>query len=185
METSLLSRFDRAAAAAEQVIRAVKPDQLDDPSPCTDWTVRQVINHVVGGSLFFQGFLTGEPPIDRATDYLGADPLQAFRNSVGSLREAFVRETPDRVVPTPFGEAPVRRLVEMRTTEMLLHGWDIAKATGQSTDLDPELADSRLESFRMMRAEGRGRGMFNDAQPARADATAADRLAAASGRAVG
>jgi uncharacterized protein (TIGR03086 family) len=96
-----------------------------------------------------------------------------------------VREpSPDRIVATPFGEGPVTALVEMRTTEMLVHGWDLAKATGQSTDLDPELADSRIESFRMMRASRRGQGMFNDEQPAPADATAADRLAAAAGRVV-
>jgi uncharacterized protein (TIGR03086 family) len=76
-------------------------------------------------------------------------------------------------------------LVEMRTTEMLVHGWDVAKATGQSTDLDPELAEARIDSFRKMRAAGRGRGMFDDEKPVPPGAPAADRLAAAAGRVVG
>jgi uncharacterized protein (TIGR03086 family) len=185
METTQLSRFDRAAVVAEEVISGIKADQLDDPTPCTEWSVRQVINHLVGGGVFFVSSMTGGPPIDRAADYLGKDPLAAFRDSVSRLREAFLREgSSDRIVTMPFGEVPVAMLVEMRTTEMLLHGWDVAKATGQSTDLDPELADSRIESFRLMRANRRGRGVFNDEQPAPDDATAADRLAAAAGRVV-
>ena len=72
----------------------------------------------------------------------------------------------------------------MRVTEMMLHGWDTARATGQSTDLDPELARECAEQFRRLRAGGRGAGMFADERPAPDDATEADRLAAASGREV-
>jgi uncharacterized protein (TIGR03086 family) len=185
MDDAQLSRFDRAATVADQVIAGVKADQLGDPTPCTEWDVRQLLNHVVGGTLFFLSFLEGGPPVDRQADHLGGDPSAAFRESLRRLRQAFLREeSPDRLVPTPFGEAPIRMLVEMRTTEMLVHGWDIAKATGQSTDLDPELAESRIESFRKMRAARRGSGMFADEKPAPPGATAADRLAAAAGRAM-
>jgi uncharacterized protein (TIGR03086 family) len=185
MENTLMSRFDRAAAVADQAIAAVKPDQFTDPTPCTEWNVRQVINHIVGGNLFFLTFLEGGPPVDRLADHLGDDPSAAFRETVQRLREAFLREeSADRVVPTPFGEAPIRMLIEMRTTELLVHGWDVAKATGQSTDLDPELAEAKIESFRKMRTARRGRGVFDDEKPVPPGATAADRLAAAAGRVV-
>jgi uncharacterized protein (TIGR03086 family) len=188
-ETNPLARFDRAAEAAGRVIAGVKPEQLDDPTPCTEWNVRQVINHIVGGTLFFVHALeTGSfdrDSFDRSRDFLGDDPAAAFRDSVARLHERFAAPGAlQQMVPTPFGVQPAAMLAEMRVTEMLVHGWDVAKATGQPTDLDPELAEERIEPFRAMRASGRGRGMFRDEQPVPDGATAADRLAALAGRTV-
>jgi uncharacterized protein (TIGR03086 family) len=86
-----LSRYDRAAAVAAGIIAAVKPDQLDGPTPCADWTVRQVINHLVTGNLLFANIVRGTPPPDRGQDHLGDDPMRAFRDGVADLRAAFSR----------------------------------------------------------------------------------------------
>jgi uncharacterized protein (TIGR03086 family) len=178
-----LQRFDRSAAAAGAVFADVEPDQLDLPTPCAGWTVRTLLNHVVYGNQRFVREAAGKPPVDPAADHLGDDPADAFRESTAQLRAVFAAEGAlDRVVPTPFGDAPARMLLEMRVVDMLLHGWDAAKATGQSTDLAPELATSLIESFRRMRASGRGAGMFGEMQPEPEGGTAADRLAAVAGR---
>ena len=84
-----------------------------------------------------------------------------------------------------FVLAIVMVLLNMRVNEFMVHSWDVAKASGQSTDLDPELAAQCMEDFRRLRATGRGAGMFADAQEAPAGATAADQLAAVAGRTVG
>jgi uncharacterized protein (TIGR03086 family) len=182
-ETSLLARFDRATTAAGAVVDGVKPEQLDDPTPCTEWTVRQLVNHVVGGTRQFISMMTGGGQLDRSQDFLGDDPSGAFRASVAELRALFAADGAlEKVVQTPFGPNPAATLVGMRVNEMLLHGWDLAKATGQSTDLDPELAESCIPAFKAARAGGRGKGMFADEQPAPDDAPPADRLAAAAGR---
>jgi uncharacterized protein (TIGR03086 family) len=184
-DTSSLARFDRAADVAGTAIAGVKPEQFDNPTPCSEWTVRQLINHIVGGTRQFMSMMTGGGPIDRGQDFLGADPSGAFRDSVAGLRALFAAEGAlDTIVRTPFGESPAVALVEMRVNEMMTHGWDVAKATGQSTDLDPELAESCIQAFRAMRAAGRGKGMFADEQPAPKGATVADRLAALAGRVV-
>jgi uncharacterized protein (TIGR03086 family) len=189
-EMNPLARFDRAANAAGQVIEAVEPEQLDGPTPCTDWSVRQVLNHVVSGNLFFAKSLASgdfdRGSFDRSLDYLGADPAGAFRDSVARLRELFSASGAlERVMPTPFGPRPAAVLLEMRVSEMMMHGWDVAKATGQSTDLDPELADEVLVRYHALRANGQGGDMFGPEQPAPEGASAADRLAAAAGRIVG
>jgi uncharacterized protein (TIGR03086 family) len=182
-DEDVLTRFDRAAAAADAVVAAVKTEQLDDPTPCTEWTVRRVLNHMVGGNKAFLSMQTGGYPVDRAADHLGADPLASFQTSVAALRAAFAVEGAlTKIVPSPFGEAPGRVLVTRRLHEMMVHGWDIAKATGQSTDLDPELARECLEDFRRLRADGRGAGMFADPTEPPPGATAADQLAAFTGR---
>jgi uncharacterized protein (TIGR03086 family) len=181
-----LARFDRAAAVADRVIAAVEPDQLELPSPCTEWSVRQVINHVVLGSLRFATMVGGggtAAALDQ--DHLGADPLGAFRDAVRGLRAAFSADgVLDRTYPTPFGEGPGSLLVTMRVVEMSVHAWDIAKATGQSTDLDPELAESNLSALRTALPADRDRTPFGTPRSAPADATAADRLAAFMGRTV-
>jgi uncharacterized protein (TIGR03086 family) len=180
-----LARFDRAAAAADAAIAGVRPEQLDAPTPCTEWTVRQLLNHIVGGTRMFHSMQTGGGPVDRAADFLGDDPLAAFRASVAELRAAFAEDGAlTKIVPTPFGDAPGTVLVNMRVNEMLVHGWDVARATGQSTDLAPELAAECVEEFRRMRASGRGKGMFADPTEAPAGATPADQLAAVAGRTV-
>jgi len=181
-----LARFDRAAAAAAAaVVAGVRPDQLDNPTPCTDWTVRQVLNHLVGGTRMFLALQTGGPPVDRSADFLGDDPAAAFNDGVADLRDAFAEEGAlDRIVAAPFGPQPGRALVAMRVNEMLLHAWDVARATGQPTDLAPDLAAPAIEQFRAMRASGRGAGMFADPQPAPEGASPMDQLAAAAGRTV-
>jgi uncharacterized protein (TIGR03086 family) len=170
---------------AEKAIAAVRPDQLDDPTPCTQWSVRQLINHLVTGNLTFVSMVAGTPPPDRSKDHLGEDPTGAFRETVGRLRTAFAADGAlDRTYPTPFGPGPGTRIVTMRVIEMMTHSWDLAKATGQPTDLDPELAEYSLASFRAAGPIPRGGSSpFAAEQPLPAGASAADRLAAFLGRA--
>jgi uncharacterized protein (TIGR03086 family) len=185
MTQNPLARFDRAAALADGVIAAVKPDHLDNPSPCTEWSVRQVINHVVTGNLAFVSMMTDAARPDRSVDHLGDDPLAAFRDTTRALREAFSAEGAlQRMYPTPFGEGPGTVLVHMRVMEMTIHSWDIAKGSGQSTDLDPELAESSLASMRAALPADRSGSPFGTEQAAPAGATIADRLAAFAGRIV-
>ncbi|WP_203918399.1 TIGR03086 family metal-binding protein [Rugosimonospora africana] len=185
MTQSPLAQFDRAAAVAEGVIASTKPDQFDEPSPCTLWSVRQVINHVVVGNLRTLGTVTGQARPDPGEDRLGDDPLGAFRASVRELRAALsVEGALDRTVPTPVGERPGTFLVLMRVAEMTLHAWDVAKATGQSTDLDPGLSGQILAVFHGVLPADREGSPFGAEQPAPPDATAADRLAAYAGRTV-
>jgi uncharacterized protein (TIGR03086 family) len=182
--TDPLARFDRATAVADSVLAGVEPAQLALPTPCTDWTVRQLLNHVVGGTALFAGMMTGEA-VDRSADFLGDDPAGAFRAQVSHLRALFAAPGAlERVVPSPFGPQPAAALVEMRTNEMMVHSWDLARATGQSTDLDPELAETCIEAFRTARASGLGDDMFAAVQPVPDTAPAADRLAALAGRTV-
>jgi uncharacterized protein (TIGR03086 family) len=185
MTKNPLALLDRATALAEGVIAAVKPDQLNNPSPCTEWTVREVINHLVTGNLVFISMLTDAPRPDRSVDHLGDDPLTAFRDTARALRAEFSGEgVLAKTFPTPFGPGPGSLLADMRTTEMTVHSWDIARGSGQSTDLDPDLAGSRLAALRAALPADRSRSPFGAEQPTPAGATAADRLAAFAGRVV-
>jgi uncharacterized protein (TIGR03086 family) len=180
-----LDRFDRSAATATAVIGSVKAEQYDDPTPCTDWNVRQLLNHVIGGSKIFTAILTDSGPVDRTADHVGADHAASFRAAISDLRAAFAADGAlDGTYQGPLGETSGAFLMRMRVNEMMMHAWDLARATGQSTDLDPELAAECIEDLRRVQEAGRGGPMFKPIQPYPANATVADQLAAIAGRTV-
>jgi uncharacterized protein (TIGR03086 family) len=181
----VLANFDRAVAAANAVLGKIQPGQYSSPTPCDKWTVRDVINHVTSGNLRGAAMLTGDDPPDRDADVLGDDPLGAFERSVADARAAMVAPGAlTKTVATPLGEQPGVFVVHIRVNELIVHSWDLAKATGQSTDIDPDLAESALAQWQARmadrpRPEG---GPFGVEQPTSPGATAADRLAAYLGR---
>jgi uncharacterized protein (TIGR03086 family) len=184
MDENTFARFDRAAAAAERLVAGVRPDQWHASTPCTEWTVRQLVNHIVAGNALFTSIVTGAPPPDRSQDHLGDDPVAAFRDSVRAVRTALADD--DVLAETytmPFGPSPGAGLVEMRVNEFVVHGWDLARATGQPAAFDDDLAEGCLALMRSMPMIPRGEGRpFQAERKAPAGSSAVDRLAAYLGR---
>ena len=179
-----LDDFDLAASTVTGLVTAVRAGQWALPTACPDWDVRAVVNHLAHGNAkvaFWAG--TGPPAPDG--DYLGPSPAEAFAASVAAARAVLAAPGLfSRQVTTPLGEVPGVFLVHMRVNEYLAHGWDVADATGQPTDLLPELATQALEQWRSRfgatpRQPG---GPFGPEVEAPEGATAADRLAAFLGR---
>jgi uncharacterized protein (TIGR03086 family) len=182
---------DRAFAAVQRLVDGVRPDQWTAPTPCTEWNVRQLLHHVANGNVVFAGVATGTrppgpvTPEERAVDRLGDDPAAGFRATGTVMHDAFL--SPgflDSTVETPMmGRQEGRTVVHMRINELLIHGWDLARATGQPADLPDDLAEGALVLWQT-RLAGRPReGMpFGDPAPFADDAPAIDRLAAFLGR---
>jgi uncharacterized protein (TIGR03086 family) len=182
---------DRTFAAVQRLVDAVQPDQWSAPTPCTDWNVSQLLNHVATGNVVFAGVADGSrppgpvTPEERAVDRLGDDPAAGFRASGQRMHDAFL--TPgflDGKVETPMmGEQPGTTVVHMRINELLIHGWDLAHAIGHPVDLPDDLAEGALILWQT-RLAGRPReGMpFGVPEPVADGAPAIDRLAAFLGR---
>jgi uncharacterized protein (TIGR03086 family) len=180
--------LERAFASTRQVLANVKPDQLSDPSPCQSWTVREVINHVIGGSFWFAGSVNdGKAPSIPDTDYTSGDMVATYDDGIKQAVAAFSAPgAMEKMVELPFGTMPGGFFIGLAQTDAFTHGWDIAKATGQSTDLDPELATQLLTGARAaiqpaFRGDD-GVSPFGAEQPAPPNATEADKLAAFLGR---
>jgi uncharacterized protein (TIGR03086 family) len=189
MSENLIAVFHRAAALVDATVSAIRADQYDGPTPCTQWTVRQLVNHVVTGNLIFASLANGAPPPDRTVDHLGDDPVAALRDSLDQLRGIFGGPAfLDQAVTTPFGPGTGATLVELRTNEFVVHSWDLARASGQSTELDHDLVEWSLASFqgspRFAQMRGGEGGPFGPERPAPDDAPLADKLAAFVGRVV-
>jgi uncharacterized protein (TIGR03086 family) len=182
---------DRAFAAVQRLVDVVRPDQWTAPTPCADWNVRELLNHVANGNAVFAGVADGTRPSgpvtpeERAVDRLGDDPAAGFRATGERMHAAFL--TPgflDGKVETPMlGEQPGTTVVHMRINELLIHGWDLARAIGQPPRLPEDLAEGALILWQT-RLAGRPReGMpFGVPEPVADDAPATDRLAAFLGR---
>jgi uncharacterized protein (TIGR03086 family) len=182
---------DRLSAAVQALVDGVAPDQWTAPTPCADWNVRQLLHHLTNGNVIFAMIATGERPAgpitpeERAVDYLGDDPAAGFRAVGKRMHDAFL--TPgflDGRFETPFmGEQPGTTIVHMRINEMLIHGWDLARATGQPADLPDDLAEGALKQWQTRLGDRPRDAMpFDDPKPVPADAPAIDRLAAYLGR---
>jgi uncharacterized protein (TIGR03086 family) len=175
----------KAGAMAYSVISHISPDQLADPTPCTEWDVRALINHLVDGNLRFVAMVTGEPGPAHDQDKLEHDHLAAFEDSFNQLCTAFDREGMlEQTFPTPFGEGPGALLVTMRVGELTIHSWDLAAATGQPRDLDSDLVAFADKAMRSRPIPRGGQSPFAEELSSPESATAADQLAAYVGRRV-
>jgi uncharacterized protein (TIGR03086 family) len=179
--------LEKAYATAREVLSNVKPAQYDDPTPCESFNVGQLIDHMIGASYFFTMVMNGEE-IDvnaERPSFIGGDVVAAYDEGAKATIAAFNEPGAlDKTVKPPFGEFPAMAFLGLATNEMILHGWDLAKATGQSTDLAPDLAAQLLDNA-MLPDEFRGpngQAPFGPKVDVPASACAADRLAGYFGR---
>ena len=178
--------LDRTLAQTGRVVHAVRPDQLDGPTNCPEWDVRALLGHTVGVIARCSSPLTGTPaelpPDDADLETLVAAYDEAASAATEAWHEPGVLE---REVDTPFGRSPALRLARLNQADTVVHGWDIARATGQSiADFDPELADAALGFMHeMMKPEFRGGPAFAAEVEVGTDAPVYDRLAGFAGRA--
>jgi uncharacterized protein (TIGR03086 family) len=184
-----LDMLGRVVTETQRVVNGVQPDQLSAPSPCAEWTVRDVINHITGGAEMFalsaeQGSVPDED-IGRLMggDNLGDDYKGAFRAASQKALDAF-REPGalDKTVTLPFGQLPGSAALDIAVFDVATHAVDIAKATGQNIDDEQMLTDALAMGHRMITEQWRAPGIFDAEQPAPAGASAADKLLAFAGR---
>jgi uncharacterized protein (TIGR03086 family) len=169
----------------QTAVAAVREDQWTAPTPCSEWNVRDLVNHIVRGNRLFALAVRGEPPPEPG-DALGADPMAAYRAAASELLEAFGQpEAMQRMISVPFGTVPGAIALHLRNTELLVHGWDLARATGQTVDFPERLVEHELQFSRAAIDQiPPGRTPFAPPQPVAEDAPAIDRLAGLLGRQV-
>ena len=184
--------LEQAFKATREVLANVKPDQLDDDTPCKSWKVRDVVNHIVGGSQWFASSMDAGGTDDDGNnmpDFTEQDYMAIYDDGVKKSLDAFGRDGAlEKTVKLPFGEFPGAAFMGLAMTDAFTHAWDLAKATGQNTDLNPQLAAQLLEGAKasipdQFRGED-GKMPFGPQQEAPAGASNADQLAAFLGRKV-
>ena len=206
MEPSVGQGVDLSAAfdSTMGVLRKVEPHDLAKPTPCASWDVAALINHIISAARWWAAMVSGDAGLEVAegTDFVRGNTgnsesdnsspdrfLAAYEESIRITLEAFAAEgAAERMVTAPFGEFPGAALATFAATDQFTHGWDLARAIGQDTDLAPDLAAALLASAEVF-VTGDLRGPDTEAsfglkRRAPARASAADRLAAFLGREV-
>ena len=133
-----------ALASTRRFVAGVDAHQWGLATPCSEWSVRELVNHIVSGNLWAAELGNGRTIAEVGTaldgDVLGDDPLAAYDASAAAAAGVF--EEPgalDRPCAVSYGPVPGSVYAGHRFIDVLIHGWDVAAATGQDTELEDDL----------------------------------------------
>lgn len=176
-------QLDEVLPLLNGLVASLGPSQLDAATPCTDFVVADILDHMIGGGTAFAAAFRGEVP---PTDVGAEDRVAAFPNAMANLQSA-VRSPGalDRTIAAPFGEVPGEAFARFVALDGLIHAWDIATATGQAFTPSVELV-SAVDGFahEAITADLRGSGAFGAPIEAPSGASPLEHLVAFTGRPV-
>ncbi|GAA0590080.1 TIGR03086 family metal-binding protein [Actinomadura livida] len=181
-----LSGYHRALDLFEGLVAGTPRDGWDAPSPCEDWTARDVAGHVTGGQYLIMALAEGRPEPDITRDparFVPGDVLMSWRTARKECAAALTADALAR--PIPFGglgELPLADYLEAYILEPLVHAWDLAKATDQPSRLDPDLVHHAFATAQVVAAHLRTTGHLAPPQRPQKGADEQTRLLAFLGR---
>jgi uncharacterized protein (TIGR03086 family) len=176
-----LAQFEQLGPLLGGVIARLRPADLDAATPCAEFTVRGVLEHMIGGATMFAAAYRGDASAE--PDF--TDPITGIQAALGELAASITEPGAlDRTIQSPFGEADGEWFARYVVLDGLVHGWDLATATDQAyeppTDLVAAVTDFAEQSLDGLR-DGH---TFKTAVAPTAVATPIERLAAYTGRTV-
>jgi uncharacterized protein (TIGR03086 family) len=158
----VLDRLDQAFALTGGVVARVSPDEYRTPTPCPDWDVHALLDHMIGVVARFEATASRRmSPIEPIADRVGTDPKASFDQAAKSTLAAWSQPGAlDGTCRLPMGlELPAQIAIGINLVDTLVHGWDLARAVGGDLTIDPGLAIAALEAAkRLMRDDFRGPG---------------------------
>ncbi|MFZ0216578.1 MAG: TIGR03086 family metal-binding protein [Candidatus Dormiibacterota bacterium] len=180
-ETTNDTTLEEVLGKLEGLLAGVAPGQRSLPTPCSEWDVAALEGHLIGWLRYFTSRAKGEDPDpDPGATRAGDDPAGEFRAAAGELLPALQAAEASGVQPAE-GQLPPAMLRTMLTGEYVVHGWDLATATGQAVPFTDAEAEVALGLRSILTPESRG-SMFGPELPIASDAPALARLLAFAGR---
>ena len=178
--------YEAACKTMLPIMGGVSEGNLTSNTPCSDWNTQSVINHAIAVQHFANNVLSGTA-VDPSTMSDVAHPLPpegalAALKAITDTTLATIKSIDlEKTVETPFGAMPGKNFIMIPIADMVIHKWDLAKATGQDTSIDSGLAEVCLQALQGALSRGRGAN-FADEVSVPGTASAQDRLIAFSGR---
>jgi uncharacterized protein (TIGR03086 family) len=183
----LLDAHAKAMDVFDRAVHKVGLTDWDSPTPCADWTVRELVNHVVTDQAWVADMLAGRTVAEVGDiydgDQLRDDPLGAWEEASSTARAAWVQPgAVERTVHLSYGDERAEDYGWQMTLDLTVHGWDLATALGAHPDIPDDLAEALLAYVEPQRPAWSGTGLFAEPVPVPADAAPATRLVALLGR---
>jgi uncharacterized protein (TIGR03086 family) len=178
--------YERTVGQWTRVVDGVDASAWERATPCTDWTVRDLVNHVAGEDLWtvplVEGATIAEVGDQYDGDVLGDDPVARAREAARQAVAAVAERLPSGgTVQLSYGEEQLDEYLYQLAADHLVHGWDLAVATGADRSLDPELVEAVAGWFAEREEMYRSVGVVG-ARSAEGGSDAQSRLIAAFGR---
>ncbi|MET9295602.1 TIGR03086 family metal-binding protein [Streptomyces sp. NPDC003077] len=184
----ILRKHGEAIALFGTRVHAVRPDQWDASTPCTDWSVRDLVNHLTVEQLWVPRLVRDGATMEEVGDslngdQLGDDPVAAWDRAAAGAVAAF-REPGalDRTVHLSSGPGPAAPYCTQMTMDAVVHTWDLSRAIGAEEELPPHLATAALREVEPYASELSDSPMFADPVEPPADADDLTRLLCLLGR---
>jgi len=180
------SLFNRVLELTGQLVSTTDDADLERPTPCQEWDVRALINHMAISLLFAAAIVRNQPPpVDRlgTEDVLGPQFRSGFRRAAETAREAFSDPRAlSGLCHSPAGTIPGSAWINFPTWDVFVHGWDLCKATGRQAARPDELTAPILAWAQATFTGPRDTGQFGELVTVAADAPLVDQLVGLFGR---
>ncbi|MFD3525201.1 TIGR03086 family metal-binding protein [Streptomyces sp. NPDC058653] len=182
MDDTIRTLLETAAADALPVLRGVRDDQLTAPTPCADYDVQGLLDHLFQVVVNFQALADKrDSDFTAAPERLAADRNERFAVEIAELVRVWGAPGAEEGV-TGAMNMPARTVGAMALGDLTVHAWDLARATGQPYEPDPALVRMLAAEFGALAPTARAMGVFGEPVPVGEDATPFDALLAETGR---
>ena len=136
MAADVMALYTTTVARARAAVEGVADDQLGLSTPCSEWNVQQLLDHMAGAQTGIAGMVTGG---EVAAEGSATEKIEAALAAIS--KAAAEPGGLEKVVESRMGEMPVERMIGMAVGDLAIHTWDLAKATGQDTALDEAVVE--------------------------------------------
>jgi uncharacterized protein (TIGR03086 family) len=183
----MLEMYERALKRTGETVAGTTREQFADPTPCADWNVETLLDHIIGGCLTFAAGAEGRRVDAMNRPHLtGEDHVSAYENAARAALAGFrAPGALERDFTLPWGDSSGSAALGLALADAAVHGWDLAKATGREATIDDDIAETLYAmTTQMMEPKGRWPRMtaFNEPVEVGVDATSAQKLVAYLGR---
>jgi uncharacterized protein (TIGR03086 family) len=181
-----IDMYRRSVEEFGQRLMAIGPDDWARRTPCTDWSVRDLVRHLIYEDLWAPPLLAGATIADIGDrfegDILGADPQAAWKDAANAALAAASEDALGRTVHLSFGDFPGGEYLGQLTADHTIHAWDLARGIGGDERLDPELVEFVRAFMEPQVEQWAAAGVFAPPVPVPGDADLQTKLLALTGR---
>jgi uncharacterized protein (TIGR03086 family) len=178
--------FDQALDQATAVIMQVRDADLSHPTPCTEWNVQSLANHMLYELLWVPEIVEGKTIAEVGSKYDGDLMIGVWQDrwkaAADSAREAVSQADLEATAHLSFGDIPVKEYLEQISSDLFIHGWDLGEGINQPVKLPDEVSKHLYDFMKQNEASFASSGLFGTPQPVATDADQQTRLLAAYGR---